>query len=101
MTTTSEPPRPVAPALVALLVRAAEATEEWAALVTPEARLDRDLKLDECELALLGQLLLENFGPSADLAALRARLDLDELEALTVADLQCELLSDAAGVVVR
>jgi hypothetical protein len=76
------------PDLVALLVEAAAAPPEWAALVTLRARLDGDLLLDECELAALGHLLRERFGAHADLGALRAGLGLDALEALTVGDLQ-------------
>ncbi|MFC9330467.1 hypothetical protein [Kitasatospora sp. NPDC057015] len=82
----------VHPELVALLVAAAEAPPEWAALVTPQARLDGDLMLDECELAALAALLRERFGSGADLAALRAGCDLDRLEALTVAELEQALL---------
>ncbi|WP_406194078.1 hypothetical protein OH807_04390 [Kitasatospora sp. NBC_01560] len=82
------PPAPVRPELVELLVRAAEAPPEWAASITPQARLDADLLLDECELAVLDTLLTERFGAAAGLAALRAGLDLDALEALTVAEVQ-------------
>lgn len=74
--------------MVELLVRAAEAPPEWAASITPQARLDADLLLDECELAVLDTLLTERFGAAAGLAALRAGLDLDALEALTVAEVQ-------------
>ncbi|MFJ8043992.1 hypothetical protein ACIRBX_26170 [Kitasatospora sp. NPDC096147] len=73
------------PELVALLVEAADALPEWAESIAPQARLDADLALDECEFAVLDTLLRERFG--ADLAALRAGLDLDGLAALTVADL--------------
>ncbi|MEV7773761.1 hypothetical protein [Kitasatospora sp. NPDC086791] len=76
------------PRLVALLVEVAGAPPGWAARVTPTARLDGDLLLDETELAALAALLRERFGPAADLAALRAGLDLAALEALTVADLR-------------
>ncbi|MCX5214944.1 hypothetical protein OG689_37760 [Kitasatospora sp. NBC_00240] len=82
----------VHPELVALLVAAAEAPPGWAASVTPQARLDGDLRLDECELAALAGLLRERFGAGADLAALRARLDLAGLESLTVGDLEQALL---------
>ncbi|WP_329493197.1 hypothetical protein [Kitasatospora herbaricolor] len=82
----------VHPELVALLVGAAEAPPEWAASVTPQARLDGDLMLDECELAALAVLLRERFGPGADLAALRAGLDLAGLESLTVGALERALL---------
>ena len=79
-------PARVRPELVALLVKAAEAPPQWAAAVTPQARLDGDLLLDECELAALAELLRERFG--ADLGALRGGLGLDALEALAVGDLQ-------------
>ncbi|MFC1411633.1 hypothetical protein ACEZCY_20470 [Streptacidiphilus sp. N1-12] len=87
----------VRPVLVELLLEAAEAPQEWVELVTPQARLDADLLLDEYELDRLGGLLLARFGPAADLAGLRAGLDLDALEALTVGDLQRALLPQAAA----
>ncbi|MFD0273894.1 hypothetical protein ACFVHB_08260 [Kitasatospora sp. NPDC127111] len=90
------PPAPVRPDLVELLVAAADAPPRWAALVTPRARLDADLLLDECELATLDALLTERFGAAAGLAALRAGLDLPGLEALTVADVQQLLPAEAA-----
>ncbi|MFJ6378853.1 hypothetical protein ACIQI7_02420 [Kitasatospora sp. NPDC092039] len=86
-----EPPNPGAPLnqeLVALLVEVAGAPPGWARHVTPDARLDGDLLLDEDELADLAERLRERFGPRADLAALRAGLDLAALETLTVADVQ-------------
>ncbi|MER7757579.1 hypothetical protein [Kitasatospora sp. NPDC097643] len=76
------------PELVALVVQTSGAPPEWAARVTPDARLDGDLLLDECELAGLAEALRARFGPAADLAGLRAGLDLAALEALTVADVQ-------------
>jgi hypothetical protein len=92
METPENRPDQVSSELVALLVSAAEAPPEWAELVTPQARLDGDLLLDEYELSRLAALLLGRFGPHADLVALRAGLGLDALEALTVADLERELL---------
>ncbi|MFD4395839.1 hypothetical protein ACFV84_19480 [Kitasatospora sp. NPDC059811] len=82
------PAAPLHPELVALLVEAAGAPPGWADRLTPDARLDGDLLLDEGELAALAGRLRERFGPAADLARLRAGLDLAALEALTVADLQ-------------
>ena len=96
MDRTESLPAPVRPDLVALLLSAAEAPPDWARTITPQARLDADLALDECELATLGSLLLECYGPVADLAALRGRLDLEQLAELTVADLQRELLPPGA-----
>ncbi|MFB7614824.1 hypothetical protein [Kitasatospora sp. NPDC056181] len=92
----SLPPARVRPELVELLVKAADAPPQWAALITPQARLDADLLLDECELALLDTLLTERFGAAAGLAAVRAGLDLSALEALTVADVQRILPEGAA-----
>ncbi|MFJ2186913.1 hypothetical protein ACIOJE_02985 [Kitasatospora sp. NPDC087861] len=91
-----EPPHPAAPLhpeLVALIAEAAGAPPGWAELLTPDARLDGDLLLDECELAALAEHLRVRFGPTADLAGLRTGLDLAALESLTVADLQ-ELLPE-------
>ncbi|MER7578519.1 hypothetical protein [Kitasatospora sp. NPDC097691] len=88
--------QPLDPELVALVVEVAGAPPGWARHVTPDARLDGDLLLDEAELAALAERLRERFGPAADLAALRAGLDLAGLEALTVADLQRLLPEDGA-----
>ncbi|MFD8753853.1 hypothetical protein ACFV0O_23170 [Kitasatospora sp. NPDC059577] len=87
---------PLDPELVALVVEVAGAPPGWARHVTPDARLDGDLLLDETELAALAGRLRERFGPAADLAALRAGLDLAGLEALTVADLQRLLPEEGA-----
>ncbi|MEU8510442.1 hypothetical protein AB0C76_02475 [Kitasatospora sp. NPDC048722] len=86
----------VRPDLLALLAEAADAPPGWTARVTPDARLDGDLLLDETELAALAEGLRGRFGARADLAALRARLDLAALEALTVGDVQ-RLISGEAG----
>ncbi|MFJ7913024.1 hypothetical protein [Kitasatospora sp. NPDC096204] len=86
-----EPPAPASPLnqeLVSLLAEVAGAPPGWARQLTPDARLDGDLLLDEDELAELSDRLRGRFGPAADLAALRAGLDLAALEALTVADVQ-------------
>jgi len=82
----------VRPELLALLAEAAGAPPGWAEQVTGGSRLDADLLLDETELAVLAALLRERFGASADLPGLRAGLDLDALDALTVGDLERELL---------
>ncbi|QMU69448.1 hypothetical protein [Streptacidiphilus sp. P02-A3a] len=86
---------PVRPELLALLAEAAGAPPGWAERLTAASRLDADLLLDECELAALASLLRTRFGERADLAALRAGLDLDALEALTVGDLEHRLLPSA------
>ncbi|GAB3532309.1 acyl carrier protein [Phytohabitans suffuscus] len=59
--------------------------ERWAAAVTPESRLEDDLRLESVEVAALGEALRERYG--VDLPAHLAALDLDELVDLTVGDL--------------
>ena len=86
------------PELLALLAEAAAAPPGWAERVSAESRLDADLLLDECELAALAVLLRRRFGDRADLAGLRAGLDLDGLAALTVGDLERQLLPQPAPV---
>lgn len=85
----------VRPELLALLAEAAGAPPGWADQVTAASRLDADLLLDECELAVLAGLLRARFGERADLVALRAELDLDALETLSVGDLERRLLPRA------
>ncbi len=79
---------PVRPALLSLLAEVAQAPPGWAAGVTARSRLDGDLLLDEVDLVALHDGLRRRFGPSVDLAALRAGLDLAALEELTVADVE-------------
>jgi acyl carrier protein len=52
----------------------------------PDTRLDGDLLVDSVELAALGELLRQRFGGTVDLPGLVAGLDLDEIIALTLAD---------------
>jgi acyl carrier protein len=69
--------------LAAMLV---DVTGIDAAAVTPEARLDGELRVDSLELAALGEALRERYGDRVDLTGYVAGLELDELIALTVAD---------------
>ncbi|MBO1415173.1 hypothetical protein [Streptomyces sp. FH025] len=90
------PDQPLNSELAAILAEVAAAPPGWEHRLTPDARLDGDLLLDECELADLALRLRERFGASADLAALRAGLDLAGLEALTLADVQALLPEEDA-----
>lgn len=72
--------------LVELLRQATGEDDEWSAGVGPTTRLDGDLFLDSIELAALSGLMVRRYGPTADLAAYVAGLDLDGLIALTVGD---------------
>jgi acyl carrier protein len=58
----------------------------WQAGIRPDSRLDGDLQLDSVELAALGVALRRRYGNAVDLARFLAGLDIDQLIALTVAD---------------
>jgi acyl carrier protein len=60
--------------------------EEWLAAIDPTTRLDGDLLMDSVEIALLSHLLRSRYGSEVDLPGLISSLDLDEIIALTVAD---------------
>jgi len=72
--------------VVDLLVEATGEDAEWAATLTPAARLEDNLRLDSLEVLAFADLLRTRFGDRVDLSAHLATLDLDELIALTVAD---------------
>ncbi|GAA2414395.1 hypothetical protein GCM10010191_25440 [Actinomadura vinacea] len=55
--------------------------------VGPETRLNDDLALESIEFVALAERLRRRYGDRADLAALVAGLDLDQIMALTVGDL--------------
>ncbi|BCB74353.1 hypothetical protein GCM10022251_72560 [Phytohabitans flavus] len=71
--------------LTGLLRDATGEDERWAEAVTPQSRLEDDLRLESVELAALGEALRARYG--VDLPAYLAGLDLDELIDLTVGDL--------------
>ena len=58
----------------------------WRGDIGPHTRLDGDLFLESVELAELGDALTRQYGESVDLTGYVARLDIDEIIALTVAD---------------
>jgi acyl carrier protein len=72
--------------VVDMLVDVTGEDAEWAASVTPAARLEDNLRLDSLEVLAFADLLRERFGERVDLPAHLAGLDLDELIALTVGD---------------
>lgn len=73
------------PEVVGILRTATGEGAEWASALTPESRLEQDLQLESIEILVLGDALRERYG--VDLPAHLARLDIDELIALTVGDL--------------
>jgi acyl carrier protein len=62
-------------------------SDECAAAITPASRLEADLRLESIEIAALGEMLREKYGDRADLGALYAELDIDQIIALTAGDL--------------
>src|ERR1700744_2867922 len=60
---------------------------EIGARIAPESALEGDLGLESMELVELGERMRAEFGDRVDLAAYVARLDIDELIELRVADL--------------
>jgi len=69
--------------------------ERWARALTPRSRLEGDLALDSLELAALGGLLRDRYGPAADLPGYLASLDMDQLIGLTLGDLLAYLAAPA------
>ncbi len=57
----------------------------WRAALTPDTRLDGDLFLDSLELAAFAAALRALYGPAVELPRYVAGLELDELIALTLA----------------
>ncbi|MEO6703537.1 MAG: acyl carrier protein [Jatrophihabitantaceae bacterium] len=72
--------------IVAALCEVAGPDQLVAGQVRPSSRLEADLRLDSIELAALGLLLAERFGPAVQLTDLLAGLDFDRLIELTVGE---------------
>ncbi len=61
--------------------------QDWAARITPEARLDADLRMESIELLALADALREHYGERVDLPAFVATLDIDQIIELSVGDI--------------
>jgi acyl carrier protein len=59
---------------------------EWRALIGPDTRLDLDLLIDSVELASLSLALERIYGGSVNLAGYVAELEIDQIIALSVAE---------------
>ena len=79
--------------LVAILAAVSGEGPEWASAVTPDSRLESDLRMESMELAALDEALRARYGPHIDLEAFVAGLEMDELIGLTVADVLAYLAS--------
>jgi acyl carrier protein len=72
--------------IAALLREVTGEDEQWLAALGPHTRLDADLLLESVELAELGDALARRYGEQVDLVAHVATLELDQIIALTIAD---------------
>jgi hypothetical protein len=72
---------------IAILLRQVAAPDaEWPADLGPATRLDGDLLLDSVEVAAFSTILSQRYGDRVDLLAHLAGLSIDEIIALTIAD---------------
>jgi acyl carrier protein len=81
------------PQIAALLRDVAGEDEEWLSGIGPDTRLDGDLLLESVELAELGDALARRYGERVDLAGHVAALGIEEIIALTVADVAAYIAS--------
>ena len=72
--------------IASLLREVAGEDAEWSAGLRPETRLDGDLLVDSLELAALSDRLRRRYGDEVDLAGFVAGLDIDQIIALSLAD---------------
>jgi hypothetical protein len=73
-------------ALPAILAQVTGEGPQWAAAVAPGSRLEADLDIESVELTALSLALARAYGDEVDLARYVAGLGIDEILALTVAD---------------
>ena len=73
--------------IVGILLEVTRESAEWAAAITPNARLEVDLGMESIELLALAELLQSRYGDEVDLPAFVAGLDIDQIIGLSVGDL--------------
>jgi hypothetical protein len=81
--------------IAALLRDVAGEDEDWLAGIGPHTRLDGDLLLESVEFAELGDALARQYGERVDLTGYVAALTIDEIIALTVADVAAYVASQS------
>lgn len=84
--------------IVGILRQVTTESAEWAAAITPNARLEVDLGMESIELSELAELIQSRYGQRADLSALVAGLDIDQIIAFSVRDLIDFVAGTRAGV---
>jgi acyl carrier protein len=83
--------------IVGILLEVTTESAEWAAGITPNARLEVDLGMESIELAALGELLRRRYGAAIDLPAFVAGLDIDQLIGFSVGELAGYVAAHRSG----
>lgn len=84
---------PLVAQIAALLREVTGEDEHWLASLGPHTRLDADLLLESIEFAQLGGALARRYGEQIDLVGHVATLELDQIIALTIADVAAYVAS--------
>lgn len=80
-----------------LLAEVTGEDEGWTAAISPDSRLDCDLRLDSVEWAAFADRVAQRYGDRADLWAYLAGLDIRQIVALTIGDVAGYLAGQLAG----
>jgi len=88
---------PLITQIAALLQEVTGEGQQWLAALGPHTRLDADLLLESVELAELGDALARRYGEQVDLVGHVATLELDQIIALTIADVAVYVASRTTG----
>ncbi|HEU5426043.1 MAG TPA: hypothetical protein VFU74_04180 [Actinocrinis sp.] len=88
---------PLVAQIAVLLREVTGEDEQWLAALGPHTRLDADVLLESVELAELGDALCRRYGEQVDLVGHVATLELDQIIALTLADVAAYVASRTTG----
>ena len=83
--------------IVGILRQVTTESAEWAAAITPNARLEVDLGMESIELLELAEFMRARYGRQADLSVFVAGLDIDQIIAFSVGDLIDFVAGSRAG----
>ena len=78
--------RPLFPEFVEILRGVCSEGPQWSARITPDSRLESDLRMESIEFTAFGEALSNRYGDQVELDAFLAGLEMDQLIGLTVAD---------------
>lgn len=72
--------------LVGILAATCGEVGQWAGEITPDSRLEADLRMESIEFAVLGEALRARYGDRIRFEEFLADLEIEQLIGLTVAD---------------